>query len=158
MNDEALAVHAVPHGARSGGPSRFVRVLRVAGAFLALEITMIALSVGWVAVHSYLVDPGHPPAHYEAYAQRAVPIFALTVSAPVFGAFGFLCGRRRGRSGAAFALLTTWVLVVLDVLFVLVATGFEGRAVLIAVAAAALKLAGTVAGGRLGARASEARA
>ena len=43
------------------------------GGMLVAEIGQIAATFGWVAIYSYLINPGHPAATYEAYAQGAGP-------------------------------------------------------------------------------------
>lgn len=72
--------------------------------FLAAEVAMIAAAFGWVAIYSYLINPGHSNDFYEDYAQRNIPYLALWVSLPVFF---FLCrwiGLRAPSSAYATAL------------------------------------------------------
>lgn len=135
-----------------------LRVLAILGAWLVLEVVMVGLAVGWVAIYSHLIAPGHAVGHYEAYAQRVTPWVALSLSAPVFGAFGFLCARRRGRSGAAFALTVTWVLLAIDAAFIGMMAGTAADAWFVFAAAGVLKLGGVLLGGRLGTRAGNAPA
>ena len=54
-----------------------------AGALVA-EIAQIAAAFGWVAVYSYLINPGQPMAAYEAHAQASGPWVSLLAGAPIF--------------------------------------------------------------------------
>ena len=139
-------------------PRRSSFLLRVAGAWLALEVVLVGLAFGWVAVYSYAIDPGHEAAFYQDYAQRVSPLVAVIISAPVFGAFGLLAARRGGRPGARFALTTTIVFLVLDFALVALVPERPDGIWLIWITAATLKLSAVVLGGRYGAPAAGARA
>jgi hypothetical protein len=155
MNDPyAPAAHAPPCQSRSRSLSG--RAIRVLGAWLALEVVLVLLTFGWVAIYSHVLAPGHAPAHYEDYARRASPVVALVISAPVFGAFGFSCGRRRGKVGGEFARATTALFLVIDAALVASVAGASGGVWIVWSAAGALKVAGVVFGGRIGARAADA--
>lgn len=54
-----------------------------AGA-LAAEITQIAAAFVWVAIYSYLINPGQPLAAYEAHAQASGPWVSVLAGAPIF--------------------------------------------------------------------------
>jgi hypothetical protein len=147
----SAAADTLPRRSRSG------RAIRVLWAWLALEVVLVSTAFGWVAIYSHVIAPGHALAHYEDYAHRASPVVALAISAPVFGAFGYLCGRRRGTAGGEFARATTLLFLAIDAALVAVVAGASGGTWLVGSAAAALKVAGVVLGGCLGARAADAR-
>ena len=85
-----------------------------AGALIA-EITQIAAAFGWVAIYSYLINPGQPMATYQAHAQASGPWVSILAGTPIFYAasrwiarsrptalalFGiFFCDRRRAAGG-----------------------------------------------------------
>jgi len=54
-----------------------------AGALIA-EIAQIAAAFGWVAIYSYLINPGQPMATYQAHAQASGPWVSLLAGAPIF--------------------------------------------------------------------------
>jgi hypothetical protein len=139
-------------------PRRPWFVLRVAGAWLALEAVLFGLAFAWVAFYSYAIDPGHEAAFYQDYAQRVSPLVAVIISAPVFGAFGVLAARRGGRPGAQFALTTTIVFLVLDLAVLVLVPERPAGIWPIWITAAVLKFSAVVLGGRHGARAAGARA
>lgn len=80
-------------------------------AVLAAEAMMIAATIAWVAFYSYVIDTGHPAAHYEQYAQRAGPFVALILGLP---AFYIVCRKITGR-GIAKALAVFAVYCALEI-------------------------------------------
>jgi hypothetical protein len=54
-----------------------------AGALIA-EIAQIVAAFAWVAIYSYLINPGQPMATYEAHAQASGPWVSLIAGAPIF--------------------------------------------------------------------------
>src|SRR5262245_63285042 len=54
-----------------------------AGALIA-EITQIAAAFGWVAIYSYLINPGQPMATYEAHAQASGPWVSILAGMAIF--------------------------------------------------------------------------
>ena len=74
-----------------------------AGALIA-EITQIAAAFGWVAVYSYLINPGQPMATYEAHAQASGPWVSILAGAPIFYAASRWIARSRPTSLALFGI------------------------------------------------------
>lgn len=138
-------------------PGRGRRIARVALATLGLEVTMVALAFGWVAVYSYLIAPGGTPEQYQAYAERASPVVSLVAGMPVFGAFAWLLARRSGAAGARLAMAATLTYGAIDVLVVALFAHDQAYNWAISAAAITTKLAGAHLGGRLGRAAADAR-
>lgn len=55
----------------------------VCGTIMA-EIASIAAAFAWVAIYSYLINPGQPMATYEAYAAVASPWVSIIAGIPIF--------------------------------------------------------------------------
>ncbi len=55
----------------------------VSGAVIA-EVAQVAATFVWVAVYSYVINPGQPVAAYEAHAQRAGPLVSVLAGFPIF--------------------------------------------------------------------------
>jgi hypothetical protein len=51
---------------------------------LAAEASLIAAAFAWVAIYSYLVNPGQTAAFYEQYAESTTPYLALLLGIPAF--------------------------------------------------------------------------
>jgi hypothetical protein len=74
-----------------------------AGAAIA-EIAQIAAAFGWVAIYSYVIDPGQPMATYQAHAQASGPWVSLLAGAPIFYAASRWVARSRPTALALFAI------------------------------------------------------
>ena len=74
-----------------------------AGALIA-EVTQIAAAFGWVAIYSYLINPGQPIATYQAHAQASGPWVSILAGAPIFYAASRWIARTRRTALALFAI------------------------------------------------------
>ena len=74
-----------------------------AGALIA-EIAQIAAAFGWVAIYSYLINPGQPIATYEAHAQASGPWVSILAGAPIFYAASRWIARSQPTALALFAI------------------------------------------------------
>ena len=74
-----------------------------AGALIA-EVAQIAAAFGWVAIYSYLINPGQPMATYEAHAQASGVWVSIIAGAPIFYAASRWIARSRPTALALFAV------------------------------------------------------
>jgi hypothetical protein len=74
-----------------------------AGALVA-EITQIAAAFGWMAIYSYVINPGRPMAAYEAHAQASGPWVSIVAGAPIFYAASRWIAKSRPTALALFAI------------------------------------------------------
>lgn len=74
-----------------------------AGALIA-EVTQIAAAFGWVAIYSYLINPGQPMATYQAHAQASGPWVSIIAGAPIFYAASRWIARSRPTALALFGI------------------------------------------------------
>ena len=79
--------------------------LAMAGLLIA-EASLIAAAFAWVAIYSYVLNPGHTAAFYEQYAQVTTPYVALLLGIPVF----FLTTRWIGFRAPSAARATAFAL------------------------------------------------
>jgi hypothetical protein len=75
----------------------------LAGALIA-EIAQIAAAFGWVAIYSYLINPGQPFATYQAHAQASGVWVSVTAGAPIFYAASRWIARSQPTALALFAI------------------------------------------------------
>ena len=75
----------------------------VAGA-LTGEIGQIVAAVLWVVIYSYVINPGHPAATYDAYAQVASPWVSIIAGAPIFYAVSRWIAKTRNTALALFGI------------------------------------------------------
>jgi hypothetical protein len=77
-----------------------------AGASIA-EITQIAAAFGWVAIYSYLINPGQPMATYQAHAAVSGPWVSILAGAPIFYAASRWIARTRP-TALMVAMMESW--------------------------------------------------
>lgn len=85
------------------------------GAALA-EVMLIAAAFGWVAIYSYLINPGQPLSVYEQHATESGPWVSIVVGIPLFYAAARWIGRNRPTALVLCALVLMVDAVVLAVL------------------------------------------
>ena len=91
----------------------------VAFTVVGLEIALVLSAVAWVAIYSYLINPGHDLVYYQNHAQFASPIVSVVVGMPYLF---FACrwvGRKAGTRAVAMCLWVWFILFIIDVLLVL---------------------------------------
>lgn len=93
---------------------RNIRWGYVLGAVIAAEAIMVAAAFAWVAVYSYILNPGQEDAAYQKYAERASPYVALTLGFPVFFAVCRWIGRRDPARALATALIVFGVFCLIE--------------------------------------------
>jgi hypothetical protein len=68
------------------------------------QIAQIAASFGWVAIYSYLINPGQPLATYQAHAQASGVWVSILAGAPIFYAASRWIARSPPTALALFAI------------------------------------------------------
>lgn len=86
---------------------------------VGLEIALILSAVAWVAIYSYLINPGHDPGYYQNHAQFASPIVSVVVGIPYLFFACHWVGRKAGMRAVAMCLWVWFILFVIDVLLIL---------------------------------------
>ncbi len=114
------------------------------GATFLLFVIMIALAVAWVAFYSYVVEPGHDRAFYDAHAQVSSPIVSVLAGGPGFYLVASRLARRRGAGRAAWIALALYLLI--DLFLLAAAGALLGPVLLYFLGGAVLKLGGTALG------------
>lgn len=71
---------------------------------LAAEVVMIAASILWVAIYSYLIHPGETSAVYAHYAMISAPWVSILTGIPAF----YLISRRAGAKAEARSPGRAW--------------------------------------------------
>lgn len=81
---------------------------------IVAEIAIVAAAFAWVAVYSYLINPGQPMATYEAYAVVASPWVSVIAGIPVFYLVSYFIART---STTALVLYALFLLIDLSLLW-----------------------------------------
>ena len=68
------------------------RIARLIGVALLVMVTNIAVSVLYMVVYSYLIDPGHEKEYYDAHIQVAAPYCSIIAGIPLMFLAGWWVG------------------------------------------------------------------
>jgi hypothetical protein len=90
---------------------------------LGVMIVNVLISVLWVVVYSFLIDPGHDDAYYQAYAQRSAPYSSIIAGIPLMFLAGRWIGSKFPKSNSVKAALLVWLVYFLIDLAVIAAAG-----------------------------------
>lgn len=85
----------------------------VFGTIIA-EVSTIAAAFAWVAIYSYLINPGQPLSTYEAHAATSSPWVSIIAGIPIFYCVSYFIART-----SATGLLLFGLFFVIDVLLLL---------------------------------------
>jgi hypothetical protein len=116
-------------------------------ATIAVMISNVAIHVLYMVAYSYVIDPGHDAAHYQAHARVSAPYSSIVVGMPLM----FLACRWIGRKFAArfviTAALLVWLVYFLIDLTVVMFAGAISRLALVFIISFVTKLAAAYFGG-----------
>ncbi len=91
----------------------------VALTVVLLEIALVLSAFAWVAIYSYLINPGHDSPYYQKYAEFASPIVSVVVGIPYLFIACRWVGRKAGTRAIAASLWVWTILFIIDVLLIL---------------------------------------
>jgi hypothetical protein len=70
------------------------RVAALAGLALVVMAVNVAITILYMVVYSYVVDPGHEKAYYEAHVRVAAPYCSIVAGIPLMFLVGWWVGMR----------------------------------------------------------------
>ncbi|HEX6280133.1 MAG TPA: hypothetical protein VFZ49_09000 [Pyrinomonadaceae bacterium] len=133
----------------------FINVSRAAWLFgiaVLVMVANIAVSVLYMVVYSYLIDPGHEKEYYDAHIQVAAPYSSIVAGIPLMFLAGYwISGWWEGKF-AVQAALTVWLVYVLIDFAVIMAAGLTSRIAILFAVSFITKLAAIYAGAVIGGR------
>lgn len=101
-----------------------LRVASLVGVALLVMVLNVAMSIVYMVVYGYLINPGHPKAYYEEHIQAAAPYCSIVAGMPLM----FLAGLWvAGWGGGVKAALVVWLAYALIDLGVLLAAGMTAK-------------------------------
>jgi hypothetical protein len=133
----AKRVSAFTTKARRNMRETFINLTRIAwliGIAVVVMIVNVALSVLYMVVYSYVIDPGHEAGYYDAHIQIAAPYCSIVAGIPLMFLAGWWVGRWwRGQFAFKSALIIWFVYAVIDVAIMLGAGLTSKMAIFVAV-------------------------
>lgn len=133
---------------------KFKDWLWIIGCALLIMVINVGISILYMVVYGYLINPGQPEQHYQDHVQIAAPYSSIIAGAPLF----YLAGRyftRRWNAGQRVkaALMMALVYGVIDVA-VLASSGFQTRIMIFTMTSLATKFIAAYLGGSAASRAA----
>jgi hypothetical protein len=131
------------------------RSAQLAGVAVLVLVANVAASFLYMVFYSYVIDPGHDAAYYNAHIQKAAPYCSIVAGIPLMFLAGWWVTGWSRQTGARPAWIIWLVYGVID-LGVLLAAGMTARVALLFVLSFGTKLAAVLYGAkrRLGAHMS----
>jgi len=88
---------------------------------LGVLILNVLIHVLYMVVYSYLIDPGHDEAYYQAYAQMSSPYSSIVAGIPLMFLAGRWIGTKFSKGNSVIAAVLVWLIYVL-IDFAIIAT------------------------------------
>ena len=95
------------------------RVAALTGLALGVMAANVAISILYMVLYSYVIDPGHEKAYYEAHVQVAAPYCSIVAGIPLMFLVGWWVGVRPG--------IVVWLVYAIIDLAVVAASGVTLR-------------------------------
>jgi hypothetical protein len=112
----------------------FSRIAWLVGIAVLVMIANVAVSVLYMVVYSYLIDPGHGKEYYDAHIQVAAPYCSIVAGMPLMFLAGWRVGRWWQGKFAVKAAVVVWLAyAVVDHAIVAAAGATSGVGLLVAV-------------------------
>src|SRR5215203_3156278 len=133
----------------------FINVSRLAwliGIALLVMIANVVVSILYMVVYSYLIDPGHDSQYYEAHIQVAAPYSSIVAGIPLMFLAGYwISGWWDGKFAVQSALVVFFVYALIDFAAIM-AAGFTSRIAMLFAVSFVTKLAAIYVGAVIGRR------
>jgi hypothetical protein len=132
------------------------RLAWIIGAAILVLAINVAVSILYITIYSYLINPGHDELYYQEYAQTVAPYSSIIAGMPLMFLICWRVGTWWEADFAVKAVLLVWlVYAVIDVLVlvaVVLSTGVPTWLIFITAISLITKLAASYFGGIVGSR------
>jgi hypothetical protein len=133
----------------------FINLSRIAwlvGVGILVMVANVLVSILYMVVYGYLIDPGHDEQYYNAHIQAAAPYSSIVAGIPLMFLAGFWISRWWGGKFGVESALVVWLVYALIDFTALMATGFTSWMAILVAVSLSTKLAAIYAGAVIGAR------
>lgn len=124
------------------------RLLFIIGAALLSMLINIILSVLYLVIYSYLINPGHEAQFYQEYAQTAAPYSSIVTGIPVLYLVCRWIAGKWDQDFAVKAALLVWLVYAVIDLSILTAAGWTARSAVLSLISMSTKLLAAYFGGK----------
>ncbi len=125
-----------------------VRLASLTGVALLVMVVNVAMSVLYMVVYGYLINPGHPKEFYDEHVKVAAPYCSIVAGVPLMFLAGLWVAGWLGSEGqlGIKAALVVWLAYALIDLGVLLAAGMTAKIAMLCAISLLTKLAAALAG------------
>jgi hypothetical protein len=135
----------------------FGRLAWLVGMAILVLVVNVGLSIAYMVVYSYLIDPGHDEQYYSEHIQVAAPYCSIVAGIPLMFLAGWrVAGWWQGQLAVKAALVVWLAYAIIDV-SVLVAAGLTAKIAVLSAVSLLTKLGAAYLGGLTGSRRATAR-
>ena len=122
------------------------RLAWLVGVALLVMVVNVGMSIVYMVVYSYIIDPGHEKAYYDAHVQNAAPYCSIVAGIPLMFLAGvWVAGFWDMKLGVQSALIVWLTYAVID-LAILAAAGLSFRIGVLAAVSLLTKIAAVYGG------------
>jgi hypothetical protein len=114
---------------------------------LGVMIFNVLIHVLYMVVYSYLIDPGHDAAYYQAYAELSAPYSSIIAGMPLMFLAGRWIGTKFSKGNRVKAALLVWLVYFLIDFAVIAAVGMLSVIAVLFIISFATKLGAAYLGG-----------
>jgi hypothetical protein len=119
----------------------FSRIVWLIGIALLVMVANVAVSVLYMVIYGYLIDPGHEKEYYDAHVQVAAPYCSIVAGIPLMFLAGWWVGGWWQGEFAVKSALVIWLTYAVIDVSVLLAAGVTSRAAVLVTVSLLTKLA-----------------
>ena len=128
------------------------RIAWLVGIAVLVMVANVLVSILYMVVYGYLIDPGHEKEYYDAHIQVAAPYSSIVAGIPLMFLAGYWIGGWWEGKYAVASAVTVWLVYVLIDVLALMAAGFTARGAILVAISLVTKLAAIYVGAVVGAR------
>ena len=128
------------------------RIAWLVGVSVLVLVLNVALSILYMVVYSYVIDPGHDDQYYKDHIEVAAPYCSIVAGIPLMFLAGWWVGGWWEGDLAVKAALIVWLAYALIDLAILLAAGMTARSAVLVAVSLATKLAAVYVGALVGGR------
>ena len=136
----------------------FINLSRIAwlvGVGILVMVANVLVSILYMVVYGYLIDPGHDEQYYNAHIQAAAPYSSIVAGIPLMFLAGFWISRWWAGKFAIESALVVWLVYAVIDFTALMTAGFTSWMAILVAVSLSTKLAAIYAGAVIGARRTE---
>lgn len=128
------------------------RIAWLAGVALLVMVANIAVSIVYMFIYGYLIDPGHEKEYYDAHVQIAAPYCSIVAGIPLMFLAGLWISGWWDAKFPTESAITVWLIYAAIDVTVVLAAGVTSRMAILVTISMLTKLAAVYAGAMIGAR------